>query len=602
MAAKFVVEEGLLNGQVFPLEGASEWTLGRDPDASQIVLEDPSVSRKHVLGRLTPEGILVENLSTTNPALVNDQELIKPRLLRDRDTLKIGAGTYRFYEDPKGQKHEKEEAKMEPREEPVYDEQAPTGKDALAEINFEMVETGRWLMKVIGGPNNGAEFSMQASNSYTIGTDPNSCDIVFHDTSVSRQHARVTVGDDDKLFIEDLKSRNGTLLDGEALKTRKNLSPNALVTMGTTSFIVYDREGEMQTIISPLLPSIVKVLQKDEAPTKESEKAAQLAAIASKKAEERKQELEAQKAAEARSHNFGKFLAIAIVTGLVAVIGLGTATLFKSEPVAPQEQIDYNKVLSDVMLPFPSIKWTFSPMTGRLLLVGHVLSATDKNQLLYNLQGLKFLKSFDDSGVIIDEYVWQEINQLLSNNPAWKGITVQATSPGNFVLSGYLQTRKQSEQLYQYIAENFRYLDRLEKKVVVDEDVIAQATTNLANLGIRNLAVQMSNGELTISGNLPSNKTGDFDSVIASLRSIPGVRLLKNYVTELPPEASLVNISDKYAVTGYSDSGNNNINVVINGRILSKGDSLDGMTITSIEPNTVMLMRDNVRYRIDYTK
>src|SRR5205085_1714750 len=130
---------------------------------------------------------------------------------------------------------EKLEDYMEPhQDDSIFDENAPAGKDALAEINFELVDTGRWLLKVIGGPNNGAEFAMQASNSYVIGTDPNSCDIVFHDTSVSRQHARITVTNDDNLFIEDLKSRNGTLLDGEPLKTKKQLMPNILVTMGTT--------------------------------------------------------------------------------------------------------------------------------------------------------------------------------------------------------------------------------------------------------------------------------------------------------------------------------------------------------------------------------
>lgn len=604
MVAQLIAEEGKLKGLVVSFEGGSDWIIGRDPDASQIVLEDSTVSRKQLHSIKTPKGITIENLSNTNPVYVNGVEIKNSHLLHNGDTVKIGDGIYRFYEEESSKdKQEKKEDPMEPpHEDTLFDEQSPVGKDALAEINFDLVDTGRWLLKVIGGPNNGAEFAMQAGNSYVIGTDPNTCDIVFHDTSVSRQHARITVTEDDKLYIEDLKSRNGTLLDGEPLKSRKLLSPNILVNVGTTSFIVYDREGEMQTIISPLLPSIVKVLQKEE-PTsaaKTAQKEEETSAIAAKRAEEER--FAALRAHERRSHNFGKFLALAILTGLIVIVGIGTATLFKSEPVTLQEQVDYNKVLADVMAPFPSIKWTFSPSTGRLLLVGHVLSPTDKNQLLYNLQGLKFIKSYDDSGVIIDEFVWQEINQLLSNNPSWKGITVQATSPGNFVLTGYLQTRKQAEQLYQYIAENFRYLDRLQKKVVVDEDVIAQVSTQLSSLGIKNLAVQMSNGELSLSGNIPNSKIPEFERSVAQIRTIPGVRLVNNYITELPPEASMVNISDKYAVTGYSNAGNGNISVVINGRILSKGDALDGMTITNIGPNSVMLTKDNVKYRIDYSK
>src|SRR5262249_2742101 len=155
----------------------------------------------------------------------------------------------------------------------------------------------------------------------------------------------------------------------------------------------------------------------------------------------------------------------------------------------------------------------------------------------------------------------------------------QATAPGKFVLTGYLQTRKQAEELYQYMSENFRYLDSLERKVVVDEDVIQSATALLMNLGVKNLAVQMSNGELTLTGSLPATQTQKFEEALTDLRKIPGVRLLRNYITELAPEATMVNISDKYAVTGYSDLGRGNISVVINGRILSKGDILDGMTI-----------------------
>ena len=188
MTAKFVAEEGSLKGLVLALDEGKAWTIGRDPDECQLIIEDSAVSRKHLICRQTPEGIFVENLSTTNPVLVNGETLDAPRLLRNGDAIKIGEGLYRFNIDdkPKGanqymaQKEQLEDP-MEPREDTIFDENAPAGKDALAEINYELVDTGRWLLKVIGGPNSGAEFAMQSSNNYVIGTDPNSCDIVFHD-------------------------------------------------------------------------------------------------------------------------------------------------------------------------------------------------------------------------------------------------------------------------------------------------------------------------------------------------------------------------------------------------------------------------------------
>ena len=515
MAVKFIGEEGDLKGSTLTFEEGSEWIVGRDPDLAQVTVQDPAVSRRHLRVVQLEGGALVENLSSTNPILVNGVEIQGEVPLNNGDAIKIGNTVYRVNDDASQEEVEMANTQENNRDTPPeaqFDDQAPTGKDALADINYDMIDTGRWLLKVIGGPNNGAEYAMQTSNTYTIGTDPNTCDIVFHDTSVSRQHARITVGDDDKMAIEDLKSRNGTLVDGETLKTKKNLSPNIVVSVGTSSFTIYDREGEMQTIISPLLPSIVKVLQKEEPKPAVLEKTAAEIALAKREDEERRA-VETRMAHEKASHNFSKFLLSAILTGLLLIVGIGTATLFKGEPVVQENTIDYNKILSDALAPFPSIKWSYSPSTGRLLLIGHVLTTNDRNQLLYNLEGLRFIKNIDDSGLIIDEGVWQEINQLLANNSGWKGITVQATSPGKFVLTGYLQTRKQAEQLYQYMSENFRYLDSLDRKVVVDEDVIQQASVVLSDLGIKNLAVQMSNGELTVSGNLPAVNEGKFDTL-----------------------------------------------------------------------------------------
>jgi type III secretion system YscD/HrpQ family protein len=612
MASKLIADEGNFKDLILSFDKGDQWIIGRDPELSSIVIEDPSVSREHLKCIKNAEGMVIENLSTTNPVLVNDSELKAQQILHDGDILKIGNGVFRYDEDPsdraailtdtqKIDKKDEEEGQMEPREDTIFDENAPAGKDALAEINFEVVETGRWLLKVISGPNNGAEYSMQTSNNYVIGTDPNTCDVVFHDTSVSRQHARIGISAEDIMTIEDLQSRNGTLLDGEPLKTKKQLMPNTLAAMGTTSFIVYDREGEMQTIISPLLPSIVKVLQKEE-PKKENENQLKEEREQEKKIKDQLDKDAALKAKEKANHHMGALIAIAIIVGLFLVVGAGTVSLFQSQPVVVEQQTDSDALLADAMKPFvPNIRYSINKSTGRILLVGHVLTVTDKNQLLYNLQGLKSIKNIDDSGVIIDEYVWQEMNQLLANNSNWKGITIQATSPGHFVLSGYLQTRKQAEQLSQYVSENFRYLDLLEKNIVVDEDVIATVSNQLQSIGIKNLAVQISNGELTITGSLPSNKTASFEKAVAQFRSIAGVRLVKDFVTELPPEQTLINISDKYTVTGYSNLGKN-ISVVINGRILSQGDILDGMIITVIQPNVIMLEKDNVKYRIDYSK
>ncbi len=626
MGAKLVAEEGLLKGLVLSLDKGDQWVIGRDPDSCQLLIEDPSASRKHALVRTTQEGIVLENLSSTNPVQINDQEIKEPQLLKNGDAVKLGSGTFRFYtdaaadtateekgtEEPNGTPQEilppptpQEEAhppdltaEAEQPQKSLFEEESDADKAALAEINFDLTETGRWLLKVVGGPNNGAEYSMQTGNVYLVGTDPNSCDIVFHDGSVSRQHARIAIGEDDSIAIEDLKSRNGTVVEGVPVAGKQKLNPNSIVGMGTTSFVVYDREGEMQTIISPLLPSIVKVLQQEEA--KQSEADAK-AAEQQKIAEEAVAAGALVKPPEKHAH-LGAFLLIGILAGLIGIIGFGVASLMKSEPVVVQEHVDANAALKKALASYPDVKYQFNPATGRLNLVGHVLTQSDKNELLFNLQNYKFITSIDDKDVVIDEGVAREINQVLARNPEWKGITIQTPSPGHFMLTGYLQSRKQAEQIWDYISNNFPYLDLLQKRMVVEEEVISSVNQVLQNAGIRDINAQISNGDLTLTGNVATGKLTELNQVIPKLKEIQGVRNIKNFVTELPPEQSMVNISDRYEVTGVAQKGGVNMNVVINGRVLARGDSLDGMVITSIRPNAVFLEKDGIKYRIDYSR
>ena len=98
MAGYLIAEEGPLAGLIVRLEEGEEWILGRDPDEVSIVLEDPMVSRKHVICRLTAEGYILENLSSVNPVTQNGKVITEPVLLREADILQIGSTFFRFTE------------------------------------------------------------------------------------------------------------------------------------------------------------------------------------------------------------------------------------------------------------------------------------------------------------------------------------------------------------------------------------------------------------------------------------------------------------------------------------------------------------------------
>ena len=97
MVVEFIAEEGTLKGLVLALEEGEQWKIGRDIDECKLILEDPQASRVHALVTNTPDGYTIENLSSTRPLLVNDEEITDKVLLHEGDRVKIGGTVFRFY-------------------------------------------------------------------------------------------------------------------------------------------------------------------------------------------------------------------------------------------------------------------------------------------------------------------------------------------------------------------------------------------------------------------------------------------------------------------------------------------------------------------------
>jgi pSer/pThr/pTyr-binding forkhead associated (FHA) protein len=76
------------------------------------------------------------------------------------------------------------------------------------------------------GPLNGNRWVIQ--DEISIGRDP-SCSVIFNDRQVSRFHAKIKFTDTEKVYLEDLGSKNGTFLNGETVTCPKLLSDGDLV-------------------------------------------------------------------------------------------------------------------------------------------------------------------------------------------------------------------------------------------------------------------------------------------------------------------------------------------------------------------------------------
>lgn len=564
MAGYLIAEEGPLSGSIIRFEEGSEWILGRDPDVVGIVLEDPMVSRKHVICRKTPEGYILENLSSVNPATQNGKIITEPVLLHEGDIIQIGNTFFRFtHESPVG-----EEEIPAP---PSFIEEAPE----LSSLNLTALPETRWMLKVVSGPNSGAEFHMQAGGVYVIGKDAATCDVVFQDLSVSRQHARISLDDAGNVFIEDLGSRNGTLINGTPVAGKQQLASQDMVSLGTTTFLVIDREQPHVTIVSAPAVAVPKKAAAEES-----------AAV--------KEVRDWREMVIPKRH-----LILLGVFGFILLISfVGIVSLFQSEPIVTTVKHEGEKI-KEIIKKYPDVQFSYNEGSGKLFLTGHVLTSIEKQELSYQLKGLPFLRDIEDS-VVIDEYVWENMNALLVTNPDWQGISIHSPAPGRFVLRGYLQTPDQAAALSDYINMNFPYLDRLDNQVVIENNLMTLVESQLLEQGFNNVTYQLANGELVLSGRVDGNDQSKFESLVSQFKTTRGVRSLKNYVIFTTEESSLVDLTSKYRVMGYSKKDGENQFVVVNGRILTMGDILDGMMITGIQPNVILLEKDGLKFKINY--
>lgn len=560
MAGYLIAEEGPLSGQAIRFEEGKEWVLGRDPDESGIVLEDPMVSRKHVICRLTGEGYVLENLSSVNPATQNGRVITEAVLMREGDIIQIGNTFFRFTEKNPSEKVD-----------------SPQPFERHDELSIEGGDDARWMLKVVSGPNSGAEFNMQKASTYILGKDPSLCDIVFQDLSVSRQHARVTIDEDDQAWIEDLGSRNGVIVGGVPITERHRLNSQDLVSLGTTSFLMIDREKPQETIISlPTAAAVAREEQREEA-------------MATSQAIPWKERVIPKK----------HLILTGGLLAFVLIVAMGMISLLKTEPI-PIPQKHETEQIAHAIKQYTDIQFTFNESNGKLFLVGHVITPVEHQELLYIIRAMPFVHDIEDN-VVIDEYVWQNVNALLTSNGAWQGVSISSIEPGRFVMRGYLQTLDQAQALSDYMNLNFPYLDRLNNQVVVETNLQMQVESMLFEHGFTGVTFQLSNGELVLTGRVDSKNSSSFNNLLHQFKEIMGIRMVKNFVVLTSgADSARTDLSSKYQVTGFSKRDDKDYFVFINGKILGKNDILDGMKITGVLPNMVLLEKDGLKFRINY--
>lgn len=452
----------------------------------------------------------------------------------------------------------------------------------------------RWLLKILAGPNSGAQMNLEEGTIYTVGSDSALCDIVLTDLSVSKQHLKIALGIDGNLSLEDLKSRNGVLVNGEKIEVLSAQTASALVTLGSTTLMLVDRNAQKRALIAPPIP--IKESLADQANSKpalgtEAQKPAAAGEIS-------QVELETTPKLGwiARWSRMLALIAIAMLAvGLIGAVSLSHKTTL------PAADLDWeNQALSDLLESYP-FTFTFVRQEGKVVLQGHVASAAVRQEAIAKIQSLSFVEGIDSEELIIDDSLCREFNQILKKD--WPDITLTSPKPGQFTLQGEFQQQEQMDKLKSYLALNFPYPESVQSSILVIETLTNQINRRLQQIAPEELICQFQERDLVIAGTIPENREGALEDYIAELRKTPGIGQIRNASVARSvgeDDASAIDITGSYNVTGWTTRSSVNVAVVVNGRILQRGDQLDQMTITSIRPDMILLQRNGIRYRIRY--
>lgn len=634
MAKYLIAEEGLLKGLILIIENKDEYKIGRDPDLVDFVLDDSSVSRKHALIYKEEDNLCITDLSHTNPTSVNGLPISDFQILNEGDIVQIGKTSFRYTEkkpdeeeleklspkidedleaftSPNGEVEtivengeEKEESEVDeikesvsPEEEnveilkkPQEKEESPYDtifeEETEEELPFNVVSENALILKVLSGSNAGAEFAMDKGESYIIGKDPKTCSIVFNDLSVSKEHAKISVDQDGKCLIEDLGSRNGVIVNSKKIDKKEELTTKDLILLGSTTFVIIDPKEAQETLYALAPPSYEEILKEEEL------------------TEEKKEAL----GEETKVIDWRKIVIPPkhlIISGSIIIVlfimFISFFSLFKSSKVeiAKKEPIEEIQKALDK---FKGVQFSFNPANGKLFLVGHVLSAVDQQELMYNIDAIEFVESTENN-IIIDEYVWKSINDLLNDNAPYRSVNVHSSQPGQFIASGYVQGANDLERLSDYLKANFPFYDKLQNKVVIEDVLKTEIEGMIISRGLGAISYQLASGEVILAGRYSMDDATSFEKFLDQLKKIDGVRSIKNAAIKTTPDMARINLSQRYKITGIvTNEGKKVVSVIANDKLINIDGFLDGMKVTEITANTIYLEKDGLKYKIDYIR
>ncbi|MDA1129605.1 MAG: FHA domain-containing protein, partial [Chloroflexi bacterium] len=211
--------------------GRETISIGRSPE-NDIVIDDPTVSRKHARVVFDGNQYVVEDLASTAGVKVNGNKVQKAAMPVGA-TMKLGDTEIVF-----GETRDKP---VQPRQAPAPRQTPgpaqPSNNPAVTRVIGKQL-TASWLA-VTAGPDTGSTLQLTGGDNFIGRGRENG--LVLGDSYVSSRHAMVRV-EDGKSYIYDIGSKGGTKVNGTSIDGH-HVGPNSVICLGETelSLVPVDR-------------------------------------------------------------------------------------------------------------------------------------------------------------------------------------------------------------------------------------------------------------------------------------------------------------------------------------------------------------------------
>ena len=227
-------------GEPFPLPTTRRIVIGRD-EKCDLVLPGDGVSRRHASIAPVPGGYLLADESS-NGTIVNGARIGRTHILENGDVLMLHDEELRYEVEDPNRTTATASAQGSRAAAPtaVLDLSRLRGEITPAEARLAGRPSPTATLEIIRGPFTGAQFHI-ARPVAAIGRGEHS-DVRIRDESVSTTHATL-LRKGDTWFVVDLRSVNGTFVDGYRVAGERVIATGATLRVGTVDLMFRSISG-----------------------------------------------------------------------------------------------------------------------------------------------------------------------------------------------------------------------------------------------------------------------------------------------------------------------------------------------------------------------